>query len=182
MPWTDPRTWTTNEDTTAAILNTYLRDNLMMFGPSRPSVNVYQGAATSVANGIFSATNILFNTERWDTDGFHSTTTNTDRLTVPTGLDGFYYISGFIRFAANSTGKRIALLYLSGSLTGLFSANVSDASNTGGESGVGVSFIQWLNAGDYAYMVGTQDSGVALNTSGNSRTWFQMTWLGRDPF
>ena len=182
MPWTDPVTWVTNEETTAARLNAHLRDNIMMYGPSRPSVYVFQNAVTSVANGIFSGSNILFGSEQWDTDGFHSTTANTDRLTVPSGMNGYYHISGAIRFANNATGKRLALLFLNGSATGLFSASVSDASNAGGESGTGVSIVQWLNAGDYAYLVGTQDSGAALNTSGNSRTWFQMTWLGRDPF
>jgi hypothetical protein len=182
MPWTNPKTWATNEDTTAALLNTYVRDNLMMFGPSRPSVLAYQSAATSIANGIFAGTNPLFGAEIWDTDGFHSTTTNTDRLTVPAGLDGYYLITGNIRFAANSTGKRLVLLYTVGSVSGLRANRASDSSNTGGASGVAVSLLCHMNAGDYTYLVCTQDSGAALNTSGNFQSWFSMTWLGKDPF
>lgn len=183
MPWTNPKTWVTDEDTTAALLNTYVRDNLMMYGPSRPSVYAYQSAATSIANGIFAGTNPLFGAEIWDTDGFHSTTTNTDRLTVPAGLDGFYLISGNVNFAANATGKRLVLLYTVGSISGLRANSSTDASNIGGgPSGVGVSLMTWMNAGDYTYLLATQDSGAALNTSGDYRTHFQMTWLGKDPF
>jgi hypothetical protein len=183
MPWTNPKTWVANEDTTAALLNTYVRDNLMMFGPSRPSAWVCQSAATSIAHGIFSATNPLFAFELWDTDGFHSTTTNTDRLTVPAGMDGFYLIQGSINFAANATGKRLVLLYTVGSISGLRANRATDASNfAGGQSVVGVSLLCYMNAGDYTYLACTQDSGAALNTSGNFTSWFSITWLGKDPF
>jgi len=183
MPWTNPKTWVTNEDTTAALLNTYVRDNLMMYGPSRPSVYAYQTATTSIANGIFAGTNPLFGGEIWDTGGFHSTTTNTDRLTVPAGLDGYYLITGNIRFAANVTGKRLVLLYTVGRVSGLRANSSTDASNfASGQSGVGVSLMTWMDAGDYTYLVCTQDSGAALNTSGNANSWFSMTWLGKDPF
>lgn len=155
----------------------------MMYGPSRPSVYVYQSAATSIANGIFSGTNPLFGAEVWDTDNFHSTTTNTDRLTVPTGLDGFYLITGVVTFAPNSTGKRLLLLYTIGTYSGLRANQAVDSSNFAGDvSSVGVSLMTYLRAGDYTYLLATQDSGAALNTSGDYRTVFSMTWLGKDPF
>jgi len=45
---------------------------------------------------------VLFNSERYDTDNMHDTTTNTDRITFNTA--GTYAISAHISYESNSTG------------------------------------------------------------------------------
>ena len=47
---------------------------------------------------------VTFDTERFDTDTIHSTSTNTSRLTINTG--GKYLIGGAVTFTANATGQR----------------------------------------------------------------------------
>ena len=44
---------------------------------------------------------VTFNMEWWDNGGFHSTVTNTSRLTVPAGAAGKYVISGVVSWAAS---------------------------------------------------------------------------------
>lgn len=55
--------------------------------------------------GTASWTALTFDTERFDTDGIHSTSTNTERLTCVT--PGVYAISGSVYFESNTTGRRI---------------------------------------------------------------------------
>lgn len=55
---------------------------------------VYNSANISTNNGSW--TSLTFDSEKFDTDGFHSTVTNTERLTVPNGLGGIYLISGSV--------------------------------------------------------------------------------------
>jgi len=57
--------------------------------------------ATQTANGA-TFTAITWNSENFDTDGFHSTVSNTSRITIPTGLGGKYIFSYFVNEAAGS--------------------------------------------------------------------------------
>jgi hypothetical protein len=57
--------------------------------------------ATQTANGaVFTA--ITWDSENFDTDSFHSTSSNTSRITIPTGLGGKYVFSYFVNDAAGS--------------------------------------------------------------------------------
>ena len=55
---------------------------------------------TGTSQSYASNTNVIvtFNNEDYDTDGFHSNTTNTSRITIPTGKGGKYrfYYRGFV--------------------------------------------------------------------------------------
>ena len=52
------------------------------------SVRVHHNADVSISDNT--QTVMPFNGESWDSDGFHSTSSNNSRLTVPTGLAGKY--------------------------------------------------------------------------------------------
>jgi hypothetical protein len=71
-------------------------------GGSFVGVEVYASANQSTSNAVDFYR--PFNTENWDTDGFHSTTTNTERLTVPSGQAGKYWVYANQGHAAFSTG------------------------------------------------------------------------------
>jgi hypothetical protein len=57
----------------------------------------------SIASGA-TPTDILFPAEDYDTDGFHSTSSNTDRVIIPSPFDGKYQIIGNVQMASNTTG------------------------------------------------------------------------------
>jgi len=102
MPWTTPKTWSTNEVVTAANMNTHVRDNVAFLG-SPPSVAVSNSASVLTTNSTFTFMNA--NTELWDTDSMHSTVTNTSRLTATTA--GRYQLTVTMRFGINATGSRV---------------------------------------------------------------------------
>lgn len=55
----------------------------------------------------------VFNSELYDTDGFHSTVSNTSRLTVPAGVTRIR-LTGGIRFAPDATGVRFGVFWKNG--------------------------------------------------------------------
>lgn len=57
---------------------------------------------------------LTFNAEQWDTDAYHDTGTNPGRITIPTGLGGYYHIDGGIQWVSNATGWRQLYIYLNG--------------------------------------------------------------------
>jgi hypothetical protein len=61
-------------------------------------------------------TAVTWNTEDFDTDAFHSTSSNTSRITIPAGKAGKYQINAFAQWDAGTTGSRQFLIYKNGSL------------------------------------------------------------------
>jgi hypothetical protein len=141
------------------------------------SARVYNSANISVANNSWQA--LTFDTERWDTDTIHSTTTNTGRLTCFTA--GTYIIIGHASFAANVAGNRglrfvadisDATVYLHTQLgLGAFAAH-----NTVG----GISTLAQLSVDDYVTFEAYQNSGAALNVLASAQVSpeFMMMRLG----
>src|SRR4029453_15505779 len=64
---------------------------------------VSRTTALPVADNAHAA--VAFDSETYDTDGFHSTSTNTTRLTVPAGLDGYYLVGGGAQWAPDAQGQ-----------------------------------------------------------------------------
>jgi hypothetical protein len=68
----------------------------------------------SVPNATYTA--LTFNSELYDTDGFHDNTTNNTRITIPSGKGGYYEVAFANPLANNTTGDRIYHIYKNGSL------------------------------------------------------------------
>jgi hypothetical protein len=107
----------------------------------------------------------------------HSTSSNTGRLTAPSGGAGKYLIELNVAWASNATGVRVLKLIYNG-VTGIGSTTV--APGTTGEWTQSVSTVWSLNAGDYVTAVVYQNSGGSLAVSAlNYRSAnFSATWLG----
>lgn len=101
------RTWTAGEIVTAAFMNTNIRDPGGFF-LSWPVCELRQTIAQSLASASFVP--ITFDTEEVDTDGWHSTVTNTDRITPQTA--GRVQLFGGGSIQGNATGRRVAAWYL----------------------------------------------------------------------
>lgn len=124
---------------------------------------VFHNTTQSLTSG--SATALLFNSERYDTDSFHDTTTNTSRLTIPTGRGGKYLMGGHIGWAGNATGRRDVSIRLNGStLIAAFNTVPPDGTAFVSEP---IVTVYDLAAGDYVELVATQASGGALSTVSN---------------
>ena len=68
------------------------------------------GTDQTIANAT--STEITWNNEYYDTDNFHSTSSNTNRITIPSGKGGKYLITATVYYDdINSTGLRRVLLW-----------------------------------------------------------------------
>lgn len=151
------RTWVTGELVTASYMNTNIRDAGNFF-TAFPLCELRQTVVQSCATGA--NTPINFDTEDIDSDGAHSTVTNTSRYTAQTA--GWHRISGGVGITGNATGARQVAIFKNG--------------------GVNPGSAQWLNpgavtaaisarskcislvVGDFIEIVMFQTSGGALNT------------------
>jgi len=143
-------------------------------GSSLVGCSLWASATQSISNDT--ATAVLYDSEEWDTDGFHSTSTNTSRITIPTGKDGKYLVEAQIFFAANTTGNRQVRIRKNGSivLTG-----IQYAPNPAFGFYATTSGVLSLAAGDYLECFVLQASGGSLNTGGGqSDNRFSVTFLG----
>jgi hypothetical protein len=126
---------------------------------SPPRCRLTHSAAQSTTSGTPLA--LAFDTETVDSGGMHSTSSNTSRITVPSGGSGMYLLGANIEFAANATGVRDLNIRLNNS-TIIGSARATSASGTT-PTRLTVTTIYPLNVGDYVEAVVNQTSGGNLN-------------------
>lgn len=128
-------------------------------------VSLYSSVNVSAANNT--QTVFTFDSELFDTDNFHSTSSNTGRITIPTGKAGYYLISGTLVWVASSTGYRSLTLTKNGTSSLLALDNGSP--NSTYQTFLNGTVIANLAVGDYVTIDGTQSSGGALNMRGQGQ-------------
>jgi hypothetical protein len=71
----------------------------------------------SISNTTYTA--VTFGSEGWDTDGFHDTSSNTSRITIPAGKGGKYKFTFVCNFNSDITTRGQTTIYKNGAaLTG----------------------------------------------------------------
>jgi hypothetical protein len=125
-----------------------------------PRFRGYAATTQSVSDATWTALSI--DTEIYDSDGGHSTSTNTTRYVVQ--VAGTYLITGTAAFAGNAVGNRAVRLAVNGTaIVGSFDKTLAA---TATHSSSRLSVAQAVCAvGDYIEVYGYQNSGGALNTS-----------------
>jgi hypothetical protein len=113
----------------------------------------------AITNATFTA--LVYQTETFDTDGYHSTSTNTSRITIPAGKAGYYNITAGVFWPSNSSGVRQIQLEINGA-TAIGRTVVVGTAN-GVESEL-FTTIYYLNVGDYVQSLVYQNSGSTLTT------------------
>lgn len=142
--------------------------------PTFVGCRLYRSSTLSVSNNTLTA--IPFDSETFDTDAFHSTSSNTTRITIPSGKGGYYLFAGTVNYEAYSSGHRENLLYKNGSLLQVFAKfpDLSTASPTASGS-----VIVSASVGDYFELYTYQNKGGAINLWGTSTdTSFSCQFLG----
>ena len=137
---------------------------------------VTNSVAQSIANGT--RTTVGFDTESFDTDGFHSVSSNNGRMTIPSGKAGKYLVTAGVTFATNATGAREIYLFKNGS----FYSQVFAVATSAGSSGNAIPDLVSLAVGDYIDIRVEQSSGGSLDVRGDNwgvgATYFGITYLG----
>lgn len=144
-------------------------------GSTFVGAQVTNTSAQSISNGTYTAIN--FQTEVFDTDGFHDNSVNNTRLTIPAGKGGKYLITGQANFASNSSGFRAIAIMKNGSASQIAYANSLPIS--GSSFTFAFSCVVSAVATDYYEMNVYQSSGGSLNVnSGSDSTRFDISYLG----
>jgi hypothetical protein len=152
---------------TAATINRALRG-----GPERPLCILRNSAVQSVANNSVT-TPLSWDTEVEDTHGWHSTSSNTSRITP--NVAGWVEVTSVIHFAGNSTGRRAGVVKLNGG-----TPNYGEIKAAGSASGVSAFVVREIEVNgttDYIEVFPFQDSGGALNTADVTNTFVSVKWL-----
>lgn len=150
--------------------------NIEMSGSIKESTaigaRVYNSSNITLTTGVNIA--LTLDSERFDNDNIHSTSSNTSRLTCQTA--GVYLITGTARFEANATGIRFVGIRLNGST---FIAASRQGAVSGAVTNMSVSTIYALSVSDYVELVVSQTSGSNLNivANGNDSPEFAMVRL-----
>ncbi len=141
--------------------------------PTFVGASVYSTTGTTCANNTY--TTLLWGNEDFDTDSFHSTSTNTGRMTIPTGKGGKYQVNALVNTNDNSaTGARRLRVTKNGS-------NVKETLQQGQTvyPSIQVSLIVNCVAGDYLEIVYMQESGSSQTVEiGASYGHFSVAYLG----
>ena len=122
----------------------------------------YQATAQSVATGGTGAA-ITMDTEIIDTDGGHSTVTNSSRYTCQ--VAGYYLVWGSVSWVTNATDERITYYQKNGAqIAGGSSVQANAVTSAHATVIPGTIMILPMAVGDYFEVWGSQVSGGNLNT------------------
>ena len=131
--------------------------------PSFAGCVLTNSANISLANNT--TVTLTWDTEVFDVGGYHSTSTNTSRITIPSGKAGKYLVSGLTRYSSNSGGRRIVQITKNGANAWDFESCDPGSTDLGLQ---GIAIID-LAVGDYVEMTAWQNSGTTL-TAQNAST------------
>jgi hypothetical protein len=126
---------------------------------------------------LFGSIAQFLNAEQIDTNTFHSTATNTSRITIPSGKDGKYLIFGGVAYDNNTTGYRNTQLYKNGTNVRIHGMTASAQYPT---SQIQTTILD-LVATDYLEIFIDQNSGGAVTVyKGTSSIYgtFTVQYLG----
>jgi hypothetical protein len=165
-----PHTWVANDDATSTNLQSLTDALNFMLAP--PRCRAYQSVAQTLTTGTTGAV-VTMTSEDIDTDGIHSTSTNTSRMTIVTA--GRYLVVAQTCFVSNATGHRDVRIMRNGTRMA-----TSRGQATNGQDHYQQCVDEVLcSAGDYIEMLASQGSGGNLDTvTGSANTFLHVVWVG----
>lgn len=143
--------------------------------PSTPNfvgAFAYSNANLTVATGTFTA--VTMGAEYFDTDNFHSTSSNTSRMTIPSGKGGKYLVIAGLLYQGGTTGQRRILIYKNGANF----VNQQTGSATSEAFPMNISHILDLAAGDYVELFAYHTQGTNLIVYSSAIGDGSITYLG----
>jgi len=147
---------------------------------SIPAAKVTRTSDQGILNGTVTALN--FNSERYDTAGMHSNSSNLSRVTAP--VDGIYTVTLQVHWELNGSGSRDLLIEKNGSTIVARDRRLASTDQLGGPV-FNVTNVLRLSAGDFVEAFAFQNSGgtlnVVQNVSEETSPELSMTWLAPGP-
>lgn len=119
---------------------------------------------------------ITFDSEDFDTNGFHDTSSNSERMTIPAGMGGPYLVLLTVKQASDSAGTYITAAVRKGGSTFFGGSKASSSHDGNGYKIAEVSTIIELAGGEYldaGYITNSTSAlGDTSDTAGNTRISF----------
>ena len=146
--------------------------------PTYVGCRLYNTTGTNPSCSNDAVTTITFNNETFDTDGFHSTTTNTSRITIPSGKAGYYRVTAhlFMQAPTNETSEYQLRINKNGTLSSYLAWGPGDDAADTGKS---INDVFNLAVGDYVEMAVYHNAGTSRTVTGSEiRTHFEATFIG----
>lgn len=171
--WSTPATKASGDTITAADWNSAMDAARWLYW--RPAAVVWRSSDMSITDSTYTA--IQFDTDIYDPYGFHSTVSNTSRLTVPAGLAGTYRICGrWGDWAGSGAGRGSITIRLNGT------TDIGRSAHWLAAVGAATSWTSThydLAAGDYVELRAYQDSGATVAVPGDVLgPFFSISHLG----
>ena len=141
--------------------------------PAAVSCYVFNNAAQAVTSGSYNT--LTFDSEYFDTNSIHSTSSNTSRLTVPSGLGGKYLMTTSLQTASSIIVDFYMKILVSGNEK--FRSNWRSPGNSENING-NLAVVLDLVAADYVEIQVYQASGVNQNITTNGLGHFGISRLG----
>ena len=142
-------------------------------GSSFVGCSLYSTAGVTIPNST--VTVVTWNSENFDTDAFHSTSTNTGRITIPTGKAGKYLLIFNVSCdPLGGTGRRNGAFYKNG----VSSAQFEMTPGASTYPSLATSVILDLAVGDYVDVRIFQSSGANISVAQYAWETFQCQYLG----
>lgn len=166
MPGIDPPTpynWSVGDIASASLMNAQVYNGLT-FLLNPPLFFGYQATSQLVPNNAFTAA--LLDSETVDTEGGHSTTTNTSRYTFQRA--GRYRYWGTAAFGSSSTGFRGVKINLNGSTAVIGSEQLGLPISTFTDTVLTTGVLGPVSVGDYAELLIYQNTGNNFGTNANA--------------
>ena len=144
-------------------------------------VRVYQDTGTTVSVNDATITTITFDAEEIDTDGLHSTVSNTSRLTA--NLTGKYLVFGQLQWSISS-GEVAIYIAVNGTTYALEDCRQLNETLSAGHNNISGSFVDLLTltAGDYVEMQAWQSQvtpgALTFIVGTPANTHFGMYYVG----
>jgi hypothetical protein len=169
--WTAPKGWAIGEHLSAALLNTYLRDNLLALRTLNDRYSLlYLSGSQSIPDNVW--TNVVWTTVLADdpNGGLHQALP-THVLTMP--VNGWYELTGTVEFTATGAGLR-GVRFVTDHAVGV---QMSEAASSD-ETRLSFSDLFWnpFGPGAGVYLQVYQSSGGSLNLTGSSPERTRVSW------
>ena len=142
-------------------------------GSSFSGVSLYKSAFQSISNTTDTA--ITWNSEYFDTDSYHDTSTNTSRITIPAGKTGKYLISATSGYDTSPSAVRVIGQFRLNGSTVFYASEVNKGASSSGPIS---SVVYPLTAGDYIELVVWQNAGSSLSFLETKQSNFSVVYLG----
>lgn len=125
-------------------------------------VKLFSSVAQTINNITW--TTLSWNSEEYDTDNYHSTVSNTNRITIATA--GYYRLFGKATFVTNATGLRVSRFLLNGATIIAYGKQFNG--NASADTIILDAYlIRYFNAADYITFDVYHSSGGTLDVSAN---------------